>query len=164
MRTHSLIVATIAALFTSACARRLPEPAAVAPGTPQISWVIMRGDSDNPDQEFVCQSKPRNDCVVPASRPDAQVFSDVHFYYHGAGAETKYAGSINIGFFQGSRESHDVQANNTVQKSGSIANQSVTGLVASTPGTYPIAFEVVATIVDTGKSHPIRVQVPVIVN
>ena len=163
MRNHSIVVATIAAVVTSACATRVPEPAAVAPGTPHVSWVIMSGDSDNPDQEFVCQSNPLNDCVVPASRPDAQVFSDVHFYYHGAGAETKYTGSINIGFFQGSRESHEVQANITVKKDQSIANSSVTGIVTSTPGTYAITFALVATSTDTGKSQPIRVEVPVVV-
>ena len=162
MRTHSMIVAAIAAVLTSTCAKRGPEPAGIAPGTPYVGWVIMSGDRDNPDQEFVCQSNPLSDCVVPASRPDAQVFSDVHFYYRGAGAETKYSGSINVGFFQGSRESHDLQANITVQGK-SIANQSVTGIVTSTAGRYAIVFALVATSTDTGMSHPIRVEVPVVV-
>jgi len=95
MRQLPLIVATAAVVLTSACAKRVPEPVGVAPGTPHISWIIMSGDRDNPDQEFVCQSDPRNDCVVPVSRPDAQVFADVHFYYHGAGAETKYTSATN---------------------------------------------------------------------
>jgi hypothetical protein len=97
MHKLSMIVATIAAVLNSTCAKRAPEPAGVVRGTPHISWIIMSGDRDNPDQEFVCQSDPRNDCVLPVSRPDTQVFSDVHFYYHGAGAETKYTGSIDIG-------------------------------------------------------------------
>ena len=163
MRKHSIIVATIAAVFTSTCAKRVPEPAGVAPGTPYISWIIMSGDRDNPDQEFVCQSDPRNDCLVPVSRPDAQVFSDVHFYYHGAGAETKYTGSINIGFFQGSRESHEIQANTIVKKTERIMNSSVTGIVSSTPGTYAVTFALVATSTDTGKSQPIRQQASVVV-
>lgn len=163
MRTGSLIVVGVAALFTSTCAKRVPEPVGVTPGTLHVSWVIMSGDRENPDQDFVCQSNPRNDCVVPVSRPDAQVFSDVHFYYHGAGAETTYRGSIEIGFFQGSSASHTVQPNVTVKRNESIANSSVTGIVSTTPGTYPMTLSLVATLTDTGKSQPIRESVQVVV-
>jgi hypothetical protein len=163
MRNQSLIVLAIASVFSAACAKQVPKPAGVAPDAPYVSWIIMSGDRDNPDQEFVCQSDPRNDCVVPASRPDAQVFSDVHVYYHSAGAETKYTGSIVIGFFQGSPASHTTQANVVVKKNESIVNQSVTGIVTSTPGTYTLSFALVATLTDTGKSQPIREQVPVVV-
>ena len=163
MRKQSLIVLVITAVFAAACAKRVPEPAVIAPGTPHITWIIMSGDRDNPDREFVCQSNPRNDCVVPVSRPDAQVFSDVHFYYHGAGAETKYTGSINIGFFQGSSASHEIQANTTVKKTESIMNQSVTSIVTATPGTYAVSFALNASVTDTGKSQPIREQVSVVV-
>jgi hypothetical protein len=163
MRPHLMIVAIMACVVTSACAKRVPGPANVAPGTPRVSWVIMSGDSDNPDQNFVCQSEPRSDCVVPLSRPEAQVFSDVHVYYHGAGAATKYVGSMQIGFFRGSAESHNIQTSITVQKTDSISNQSVTGIVTDTPGNYAIAFSLVATSTDTGKSVPIRDQVPVVV-
>ncbi|MGH9893775.1 MAG: hypothetical protein ACREA0_17685, partial [bacterium] len=62
-------------------------------------------------------------------RSDAQVFSDVHVYYHGAGAETKYAGTMQIGFFRGAGESIKNQTNITVRKTESITNQSVTGIV-----------------------------------
>jgi hypothetical protein len=160
MRRLSIIVATIAVL-TSACATRVPKPAGIAPGTPYVSWIIMSGDRDNPDQEFVCQSDPRTECVIPASRPEAQVFSDVHIYYHGTGAETKYTGSIEIGFFQGGPESHRIQPNITVRKADSIANQSVVGIVTATPGTYAVTFAIVAAV--TGNSQPIREQVPVAV-
>jgi hypothetical protein len=156
MHKLAVIVATIAAVLNSTCAKRVPEPVDVAPGTPHVSWVIMSGDSDNPDREFVCQSNPRTDCVLPASRPDEQVFSDVHFYYHGAGAETKYTGSIDIGFFQGSPSSHTIQANTVVKKTESIMPHSITGVVTSTPGTYALNFALEATVPDTGKSQPIR--------
>jgi hypothetical protein len=163
MRTCPIVVAAVAAVLTSTCATRVPRPTGVAPGALHISWVMMSGDGDNPDQEFVCQSDPRNDCVVPASRPDAQVFSNVHFYYHGAGPETKYAGSIEVAFFQGPPDARTVQANATVPKGETIANHSVSGIVTSTPGNYPVTFTFVATISETGKSQPIREIVPVIV-
>jgi hypothetical protein len=163
MRTRSIVVAALAALLTSTCAKRVPEPTGVAPGALHISWVIMSGDSDNPDQEFVCQSDPRNDCVLPVSRPDAQVFSNVHFYYHGAGPETKYAGSIDVGFLQGTPDSHKIQANATVPKNETITNHSVSGIVTATPGSYPVTFAFVATITDSGESQPIRENVAVVV-
>jgi len=163
MHKLPLSVVTAAAVLNATCANGVPKPAGVAaPGTPQVSWVIMSGDSDNPDREFVCQSNPRNDCVLPVSRQGEQVFSDVHFYYHGAGAETKYTGSIEIGFFQGSPAAHKIQANNTVKKTGSIMPQSVTGIVTSTPGDYAITFALNATV-DTGKSQAIRDRVPAVV-
>jgi hypothetical protein len=163
MRPRILIAAVVASAFTSTCARKVPEPVGLAPGTPHVSWVIMAGDRDNPDRDFVCQSDPRNDCVVSVSRPGAQVFSDVHVYYHGAGTETKYMGSVQIGFFRGPDESRNIRTNMTVQKTDPIANQSVTGIVTETPGSYAVVFSLVATLADTGKNQPINAQVPIVV-
>jgi hypothetical protein len=163
MRTLSLFVVAAAAVLTVTCAKRLPEPSGLAPGAPHVSWIIMSGDRDNPDREFVCQSAPRTDCVIPVSRPDAQVFSDVHFYYHGAGAETKYSGAIDVGFFQGSPASRQIQANTTVPKTEKIMNHSVIGIVTATPGSYPVRFAVVATVAGSGTNQPIEAEVPVVV-
>ncbi len=162
MRVAATIIA-IAAAFTTACAKNIPKPTGLTPATPRISWVIMSGDRDNPDQDFVCQSDPRTACVVPASRPDAQTFSHVHVYYHGAGVETKYAGSIEIGFFQGVAASHTIQANMTVPKADDVLTQSVTGIVASTPGRYAVTFNVGASVTDTKVTRPIREQIPIAV-
>jgi hypothetical protein len=123
---------------------------------------IMAGDRDTPDREFVCQSDPRNDCVVDASRPDDQRFSNVHFYYRGARAETKYTGSIEIGFFEGATESRVVRPNITVKKTEQIGNQSVIGLLSSKPGTFALRFNLTATT-DAGKTHTVRTEVPVVV-
>jgi hypothetical protein len=53
------------------------------------------GDHDTADGEFACQSEPRTECVLPVSKPDALVYSDVHFHYHGVGGETEYEGTKN---------------------------------------------------------------------
>jgi hypothetical protein len=162
MRMPTVTIA-IAASLTTACAKHIPQPTGVTPGTPRISWVIMSGDRDNPDQDFVCQSDPRSVCVVPASRPDAQTFSHVHVYYHGAGAETKYTGSIDIGFFQGDPAARTIQANMAVAKADDVKTQSVTGIVTSTPGRYAVKFEVGAVVTDTKVTRPIREQIPIAV-
>jgi hypothetical protein len=160
MRNFSLIVVAIAAMLVAACAGRAPVRAGLAPGTPHIGWVIMHGDRDNPDQQFVCQSDPRNDCVMPVSRADAQVFSNLYVYYHRAGAETKYAGKMLIGFFRGGGEpAHDI--NITVPRNESITNQSISGIVTDTPGEYALTFELAAT--SNGNSQPISEKIAVAV-
>ena len=65
MRPHSMIATIMACVVTSTCAKRIPEPANVAPGTPHVSWVIMSGDRDNPDQDFVSQSEPGAIALYP---------------------------------------------------------------------------------------------------
>jgi hypothetical protein len=163
-RRLAIAAVGLAGVFGSdACMRGAPKPTAGAsPGTPHVSWVIMSGDRENPDRDFVCQSNPRNNCVVPASRADEQVFSDVHIYYHGAGTETKYLGSFEVGFFQGSPASRTVMTDITVRKMGAIANQNVTGIVTSTPGAYEITFELMAAA-DSKPGQPIRERLPVVV-
>lgn len=163
MRKRSLVTLAVAAVLMASCGKRIPQPASVAPGTPSISWIIMHGDRDNADREFACQSNPRSECVMPASAPDAQAFSHVYVYYHGAGADTKYTGSFQLGFLQGAPEAKAFQANITVKKGESITNQSVTGIVTSTPGTYAVTFDLVATQTGAGQSQPIRESISVIV-
>ena len=69
-----------------------------------VTQVAGRSDRNNADDEFACQSEPKTECVIPANRPDAQSFADVHFYFHGAGDETKYEGTTSIGFLQGGQK------------------------------------------------------------
>jgi hypothetical protein len=163
MHTQTVLAVTLGALLTATCAKRVPEPPNVAPGTPHVSWVIMSGDRENADREFVCQSDPRNDCVMPASRANEQAFADVHVYYHGVGAETKYQGTVAIGFLEGAAAASTAPTNIVVKKDESIANQSVTGIVTSKPGTYAVAFELTATVTDAGKIQPVRQSVRVVV-
>lgn len=147
----------------SSCGPRIPTTANVAPGTPYVSWVVMSGDRDNPDQDFVCQSEPRSECVMPASRPDQQVFSDVHFYYHGGGEETKYTGSIRIGFFRSPPDAQRIQTNITVRSKESIANQSVVGIVTDVAGQYEVTFDLVAQRGASGTPEPIRQRLAIVV-
>ena len=160
--TVGLFVVLAVAFVVSFCGKRVPEPANVVSGTPHISWIIMVGDSDNADRDFVCQSTGPADCVVPASDPEAPVFSDVHVYYHGAGAQTKYSGSVLIGFFTGPSESKTIPVDTTVRKNEEIANQSVTGIVADKPGTYAITFDLTATS-QAGNPQPVHDEVRVVV-
>jgi hypothetical protein len=162
MRVDTLTLAMVA-LVGASCARRVPEPAGVAPGTPHVTWVIMYGDRDTADREFACQSDPNTECVIPASRPDAQNFSHVYLYFHGAGAETKYEGTSTIGFFQGSSQTSRSQIDLTVRRDESITNQSTIGIVTPTPGRYTVTIDVTATVTSTGNKQSIHQSIPVLV-
>jgi hypothetical protein len=163
-QTSPIVAIATALTLGASCATGVPKPAGPA-GTAQISWVLMYGDRDNADREFACQSDQRGECVVPASKPDAPVFSDIHFYYRGAGVETRYEGTISIGYLRqgAAAESHTSRINVTVKKSESITNSSVTGIVASTPGSYTLTISATTTAADTGKTQPIRESIAVIV-
>ena len=161
MRSHWVLIATIGIVFTLGCATRVSRPAGVPQGAPYVTWIIMSGNRENPDQDFVCQSDRQDECAIPVSRPDAQVFSDVHFYYHAERADTTYAGSMEVGFFQGAAASRSIAVSTTVRKSESIGNHSITGIVSATPGEYAIRIGLTATPADTAQSQPIQEQVRV---
>jgi len=141
----------------------VPIPQGLPAGTAYVSWVFMSGDADNPDRDFVCQSDPRNDCVIEASRPGAQSFSDLHFYFHSAGGETKYDGTTTIGFFESSSGPHTAPTSVAVRKGESMNNQSLTGIVTSRPGTYAVTLALTAVVTDTGQRQSIRQSVQVVV-
>lgn len=164
---HALARTGLAAVVAASagCRMRVPEPA-IHTGSPHLSWIIMRGDRENPDQNFVCQSEPRSDCVIPRSRADAPVFSSVHVYYHPASSDTRYTGSIGIRFFQGAGdqpESHVVRVDTTVKANTAPYHQGVTDLVTDKPGAYSIAIAIDATPITIGSAHQIREDVRVLV-
>ena len=156
----TIVGACLLTAIATGCAKRIPEPVAGQAGSPRVGWVIMSGDADNPDREFVCQSNPRSECVVPVDRPDARVLGHVHFYYHAAAGETRYTGSNRIGFFGKPLE---VNPDVTVKRGESPGNQSVSDFVSAKPGMYTMSIAVVATSVQTGQTENIRDQVSVTV-
>ena len=42
-------------------------------------------------------------------------------------------------------------------------NHSVIGIVTATPGSHPVKFALAATVAGSGASHPIQMDVPVLV-
>jgi hypothetical protein len=160
----ALAIALGTALLGSSCSPAIPKPkpVAVAPGTPSVTWVVMSGDRENPDRDFICQSDS-GDCVVPVSRPDEQVFSDVHVYYHGADTDIKYVGAVRIGFFRRSSDTAQIDTNLTVKKGEPIGNQSVVGIVTEVPGSYEIAFNLSADSIPPGNKREIRQRLPIVV-
>jgi hypothetical protein len=157
MRSRTVCACVLIVLATG-CIRRIPEPASGRTDAPRVGWVIMSGDAENPDRDFVCQSNPPSECVVPVDRPDARVLTHVHMYYHSSSMEMRYTGSVRIGFFD---PPHEINPNITVKAGDRAGNQSVSDFVTSKPGTYPFTIEVIATSTKTGEDRNIRDQVSV---
>ena len=153
-------MALIVGLCMAGCTRPIPQTAGGPVGAPRVGWVIMIGDRDNPDRDFVCFSEAPADCVMPPSRPGEQVFADVHLYYHPAATETKYDGSIEIGFFSTALA---LKPRFTVKPGASPENQGIVGIVSDKPGTYPFTIGIDATPTPAGSARQIREQVQVIV-
>lgn len=159
----------ITALATMRCGRvggmHVPEPATHG-GAAHVSWIIMSGDRDNPDQDFVCQSDPRSDCMITTTRVGAPVFAAVHIYYHPAPAEISYKGSVAVGFFEGAAsepQSHVASVGAIVKANGTPYHQSVTDIVTNNPGRYAMTVAVVATRTVGRSEEQIRDEVRVVV-
>jgi hypothetical protein len=85
---------------------------------------------------------------MPVSRPDTPVFSDVHVYYHGAGADTKYVGSVDW-FLSGAAEPGTFQS--ISRSEDRIDRQSgVTGIVTEAQVTTRSCF--IATSMTPGRA------------
>jgi hypothetical protein len=154
-----VIGSLLVAVLVTGCAKRIPEPIGGHMDSPHVGWVIMSGDTDNPDRDFACQSTPRTECVVPVDRPDARVLAHMHLYYHSASTERKYTGSIRIGLFD---VPHEITPPSIRVKPGDRpGNQSVSDFVTSRPGAYTMAIAIVATATQTGQTRNIQDQVSV---
>lgn len=161
VRTNMLARTTVLVclISVSGCAERVPEPVRNSQGTPHISWNIHGGDADS-NQKELCQSDPRTECNLPASREGAKSLATVHVFFHPAANDTKYTGTIAVGFFD---ERHEITPNATVKRGGAPVGQSVTDIVTTKPGTYRLHMSIVATNVATGQASKIEDDITVIV-
>lgn len=158
LRSPIKVLLLMSCLAAFGCAEHVPEPVLVPQGVPHISWEIQRGTRDNADQDFVCHSDPRTECVIVVSGEKEDVFATVHVYYHPAATPTRYTGSVEMGFFDGATESHTFRPNLTLPPGGKPMGQTITDRVTKNPGVYEVRLEVVATSVDGGRSQNIRDQ------
>src|SRR5262249_22899819 len=124
---------------------------------PRLGWVIMHGSADNPDEEYVCQSNPRDVCALPASTSERKVFSEVHLYFHPIGSPTRYEGTVQIEFFGDGRPSPLALAVGTKN----VGNDSIVGVVTNKPGEYALNVSASANTPNGPKQVSERVPVSV---
>ena len=112
------------------------------------------------DHGTVCRSEPRTSCVILASTERQQLSATVHLYYHSTRRETKYAGTVQIGFFRGSAAGHDLKPSFTVKANSLPISQAVSDIVTTIPGHYPVRISVVATV-GSGRTQTIEDDIQV---
>lgn len=161
--THRFLAVLPFLLTAGGCAQRIPEPVLKPHDVPHISWTIHVADQPGGRETTICSSDPRTECVVPASTEGRKVFAMVHLFFHPAAAETRYTGSVQIGFFGGPAESHEMKPNVIVQPKDSPARHSMSDFVTTRPGKYQMLVALVATSVPNGEGQSIRDEVAVLV-
>jgi hypothetical protein len=87
----------------------------------------------------------------------------VHLYLHPSVTQTKYVGTMQVGFLNGSAEPHETRVNSTVRRGSSPVNVSVTGLLSSKRGTYPMTIMLTAETSSTQPPVDIREMLSVTV-
>lgn len=159
-----IVFAAFFGFLTSGCAsgHRIPEPPGAHPNEPHISWSIHAGTAENPEQLLVCDSGPRAECVVGASRPEREVFATLHLYLHPASAETTYTGTVLIGFFGGDQRAHQLDVKQTVKPGEKPRELTIYDLLPTAGGTFPMDIALKATPA-SGEPREIRETVTVTV-
>jgi len=159
---QALAIAAVLMASCAACAERIPEPV-VVPTVPHVSWLVAVQTASG-QERTVCQSDPRSECVLPASTADDRTVATVHLYLHPVkSGETKYKGSMRVGFMNGAAaEPHDSKVDSTARPGDTPTNVSVTGIVTTKPGAYTITISLVATLA-SGSPLELRDTIPVTV-
>jgi hypothetical protein len=162
--TYLIAFATFLAFSIVACGgHRIPEPPGDHPEGPHISWSIHAGTADNPEPLLVCESNPRSECIVGASRLDRQFFATLHLYLHPAAGETTYVGVAQVGFFAGEASAHRLDVKATIKPGEEPRRSMIYDRLPMKPGTYTMEIDLVATETSSPQKREIRDRVNVIV-
>ena len=130
-------------LLVSACANHVPEPKP-HPDVPHISWAISEGNND----KEVCRSTEDTACSLNLSgQPGNRRIGIFHVFLHPASADTKYVGSVDIGFLVQSEDQHVHAIDRVVERGSAPVGFSTTGNVKAA-GTYYVTLNLTATAAD----------------
>ena len=157
MRSPQVII-PLCILVSAACAKHVPEPTP-HPATPHITWSVSQGYGDNE----VCRSTQASPCVLTLSEEAANRRIGVfHLFLHAAASDTRYIGTMTVGFMAGDPGSQRARGVDQLVPRGSPpVSSSSTGLVQP-PGTYYVDIALTAKAPDgTGPSTPFKERIRV---
>lgn len=162
MRRHEqAVLLALCGAGAAACGgMHVPEPSPHPQDVPHISWEIETGTAADNHVAVACRSEPRTRCVVPASTVRQQSFATVHVYYHSTRSDTKYAGSVLIGFFGGPDNGHELKPALIVKANSRPISDAVTDVVTAKPGQYSVRISLLATG-ESGRTQAIRDDIDV---
>lgn len=147
----------LVALAMFGCAGHVPEPKP-HPDAPHISWAISEGNND----KEVCRSTQDAACTLNLSgQPRDRRIGVFHVFLHAGSVDTKYVGSVDIGFLVEPGPGHVHAIDRVVARHSGPVNFSTTGNVKPA-GTYYVTVKLAATAADgSGAAVPITARVRV---
>ena len=157
MRCYVLLAPLVIA--AGACAKHAPEPTP-HPSTPHITWSIAEGYSGSKD---VCRSTEAPSCTLDMSGvAQNRRFGVFRLFLHAASTDTKYKGTVDIGFLgQPGESEHTHPIEREVPRGNDPINFSTTGIVKPAR-TYYVDISVTATPVSgSAPAVPIKERIRV---
>lgn len=158
MRRTSLLLA-VSVLAAAGCAKHAPEPSP-HPTTPHITWSISQGYTG---EKELCRSTEALPCTLDLSRvAQDRRFGVFHLFLHAAATDTKYKGTVDIGFLgQPGERQHTHPIEREIPRGNAAINFSTTGIVRP-PGTYYVEISLTATpLLESGPGVPIKERIKV---
>lgn len=150
--------AVLSTLVLAGCAKHVPEPTP-HPSAPHVTWSIAEGYGD----KEVCRSTKASRCVLTLSdeQPNRRV-GVFHVFLHAAATDTKYEGTVTIGFLAGSSGgSHVQKVDRTVPRGSDPLGISSTGIVKPA-GKHYVEISLIAAPAKNGApAFPIKDRVEV---
>ena len=151
-------IAAISTVLAAGCATHVPEPKP-HPDAPHITWSVAEGSND----KEVCRSTEPASCTLTLSaEPPNRRLGVFHVFLHAGATDTKYVGTINIGFLaQDSGTQHEHKVDRVIAHDSGPVNFSSTGIVKPA-GRYYVDVNLTATAADgSGRPLPITAHIRV---
>ena len=149
------------ALTLGRCATHVPEPTP-HPSTPHITWSIAEGEG----HKEVCASTKARRCVLTLTdeQPNRRL-AVFHLFLHAGTTDTKYEGTLLVGFLVGEiAHQHVTKIDRVVPRGSAPVNVSSTGIVKPS-GTYYVDIALTVVPADGARpAPPIKERVEVAVN
>ena len=156
--TPTLAVLILCGVALSGCAKHVPEPTP-HPSRAHITWSIAKGETD----KEVCKSTEAARCVLDLSGEQAnRRYGIFHVFLHAGESDTKYEGTVTVGFLGATSTPQHVQkVDRVVPRGGAPVNVSSTGIVKPA-GTYYVEVSLSATPASgTGSPMPFKERIEV---
>ena len=160
MRRAYLLLASFV-VAAGACAKHAPDPTP-HPSTPHITWSIAEGYGG---EKEVCRSTEATSCTLDLSgvAPNRR-FGVFHLFLHAASTDTKYKGTMDIGFLgQPGESEHTHPIEREIPRGNDSTGFSTTGIVKPA-GTYYVDISITATpLSGSGPALPFKERIKVVV-
>ncbi len=137
------------------CIHRTPETTGPQ-DEPHFSWEIAFHGVDAVRHSDACTSASRTACELPIDTSGKPLSSDFVVYLHPASSEVTYTGLVEVGFMHDDPKDPVKLPINQKVPPASVSHTpiqaSVSGGIATKPGTYRVSIKIVATMNDKSTS------------